>query len=60
MLESHAAVYLIPYGVIQISIHEKDLCTSCLHGSGFVSPLGDILSSGASRVFSKSSARRIS
>lgn len=37
----------------------KDDCTSRLWGSGLGSPLGDTLSGGASRVLSKSSAKRM-
>lgn len=58
MLESHKAVHVIIHVYIHMSTHEKDPCTSCLQGSGSVSPFGDILSPGASRVLSKSSTRR--
>lgn len=47
----------LTHGDILISTY-KELCTSCLHGSGSVSPFGDILSPGPSRVLSRSSARR--
>lgn len=58
MLESHKAVHVIIRVYIHMSTHEKDPCTSCSQGSGSVSPFGDILSPGASRVLSKSSTRR--
>ncbi len=58
MLESHTSVDVILHGNILISRYQKDPCTSCSHGSGSVSPFGDILSPGASRVLSRSSTRR--